>query len=80
MDKREIVAKLTEIFRDVFDDDSINITPQMSADDLEEWDSISHISLISSVEGEFGIKFSMPEVVGMKNVGEMVNIIFERVN
>lgn len=80
MDKREIVSKLTEIFRDVFDDDSINITPQMSADDLEEWDSISHISLISAAEDEFGMKFTMSEVVGMKNVGEMVNIIFERVN
>lgn len=80
MDKREIVSKLTGIFRDVFDDESINITPQMSADDLEEWDSISHISLISAVEDEFGMKFTMSEVVGMKNVGEMVNIIFERVN
>ena len=78
MTTAEIMPRLTAVFRDVFDDDSIVITPNTTADDIDDWDSIEHITLIGAVEAEFGVKFRMGEVSGMKNVGEMINIIAQR--
>lgn len=75
MERNEILEKLNEIFRDVFDDDSITVTEETTSSDIEDWDSLTHITLISEVEDEFDVKFAMKEVVGMKNVGEMVDII-----
>lgn len=74
----KIISKLNGIFRFVFDDDSIEVTRQTKADDIEAWDSLTHITLISEVEDTFGMKFFMKEVVGMKNVGEMIDIIAQR--
>ena len=74
----EIMPRLTAVFRDVFDADSIVITAQTTADDIDDWDSIEHITLIGAVEDEFGVKFRMGEVSGMKNVGEMIDIIAQR--
>jgi acyl carrier protein len=78
MDAKELKKRLTEVFRDVFDDDSIVITADTTADDIEDWDSIEHITLIGAVEDEFGMKFKMGEVSGMNNVGEMMKIIATR--
>lgn len=75
MSREEIFEKLNEVFADVFDDDSIVVTDATTADDIEDWDSLEHINLIAAVEQEFGIKFNMGQIVTMKNVGEMVNII-----
>ncbi len=80
MNKNDVIKRLTEIFRDVFDDDSIVISEKTTAADIEDWDSIEHINLIGAVEDEFGMRFKMKEVSGMKNVGEMINIICERGN
>ena len=74
----EIYERLNEIFRDVFDDDSITVTATTTANDIEDWDSLSHITLVSAVEDEFRMKFSMKEVVGMQNVGEMATIVAAR--
>lgn len=70
-----IYEKLNEVFQDVFDDDTITVNAQTTADDIEDWDSLEHINLVSAVEKEFGMKFTMAQVVGMKNVGEMVDVI-----
>jgi len=78
MNRASVFEKLTEIFKDVFDDNSIIITEKTTADDIDDWDSIEHINLIGAVEEEFDIRFKMREVSGMKNVGEMVDIIMER--
>lgn len=78
MTHEAILEKLNEIFQDIFDDDSLVITETTIANDVEDWDSIEHINLIDAVEKEFGMKFKMQEVSGMKNVGEMVQIIAER--
>ncbi|MCI6581142.1 MAG: acyl carrier protein [Oscillospiraceae bacterium] len=78
MQKDAILIKLTEVFREVFDLDDVVITPDTVADDIEEWDSLEHISLISAVERTFKMKFKMKEVSTMKNVGEMIDIIAER--
>ncbi len=74
----EIYARLNEVFRDVFDDDSLTVTPRTTAADIEDWDSLSHITLIAAVEDEFRMKFSMKEVVEMKNVGEMAALVSAR--
>ena len=79
MGEREIYEKLTEIFQDVFDDEGIELTSETSADDIEEWDSLANINIIVSVEDEFGIKFDIDEITGMKNVGEMVKVIESRI-
>ena len=78
MDREKITEKLTEVFRDVFDNEDITITDATTADDIEEWDSLEHISLIAAVEKAFKMRFTMKEVSGMKNVGEMINILCER--
>ena len=74
----EIYERLNEVFRDVFDDDSIEVNEDTTADDIEDWDSLNHITLIDAVESEFGVRFTMGEVSGMNNVGEMAQIIKER--
>ena len=73
-----INERLNEVFRTVFDDDSIVVNRETTADDIEDWDSLEHIRLIGAVEREFGVRFTMKEVSTMKNVGEMMDIIAER--
>ncbi len=78
MEKEAILAKLTEVFGEVFDLDDVVITRDTVADDIDDWDSLEHINLISAVEQTFKMKFKMKEVSTMKNVGEMIDIIAER--
>ena len=78
MDINTVYAKLNVIFRDLFDDDSIVVTPQTTANDSEDWDSLEHITLIATVERTFKMKFKMGEISSMKNVGQMANIIQAR--
>ena len=78
MGREEVFEQLNEVFRDVFDDESITIDENTTADDIEGWDSLEHINLIAAVETEFGVRFSMGQVVSMKNVGEMVDIIMSQ--
>lgn len=78
MEKNDILKKLTEVFDDVFDLDGVTITRETTANDIDEWDSLEHITLISAVESTFKMKFKMKEVSTMKNVGEMIDIIAER--
>jgi acyl carrier protein len=73
-----IYDRLNKIFREVFDNNEITVTPDTTADDIDEWDSLSHITLIDAVENEFKMRFRMGEVSGMKNVGEMSEIIAKR--
>lgn len=75
MSREEILKKVNEIFWDVFDDESIVVKEETTAADIEDWDSLTHITLISEVEGEFGFTFAMKDVLGMENVGEMLDII-----
>ena len=75
MTRAEILEKLQEIFWDVFDDNEIKICEETTAADVDDWDSLMHISLVSEVEDAFDLKFEMKDVVGMKNVGDMISII-----
>ena len=78
MSREEIYERLNEVFQDVFDDDELTVGDATTAADVDGWDSLEHINLIAAVEQEFGIRFSMGQVVTMKNVGEMVKLIQEK--
>ncbi len=73
----EIYERLNKVFADVFDED-VTVNASTTAEDIEDWDSLTHITLISAIEEEFGMKFSMKEVVGMNNVGELADIVAAR--
>ncbi|HMW25806.1 MAG TPA: acyl carrier protein [Ferruginibacter sp.] len=75
MQKEEIVNRLTPVFRKVFSDNSLVVTDELSALDVENWDSLSHMLLISEVETEFAIKFKLKDLNKMANVGDMIEII-----
>ena len=79
MDETDIYAKLTTVFYDVFDDDSINVTSGLSARDVDDWDSLTHIRLMVTVEKAFKVKFSTPEIGKLKNVGDLVVLLKSRV-
>lgn len=79
MTREEVFETLNEVFRDVFDEESITVNETTTADDIEDWDSLEHINLIAAIEQEFGMKFSMGQVVTMKNVGEMADIIMMQI-
>ena len=75
MNKEEIFTRLNYIFRDIFDDNTISVNENTTAADIEDWDSLTHISLIAAIEDEFGIRFDMKDVLKMKNVSEMADRI-----
>lgn len=77
MSREDVFERLNKVFREVFDDDTITVSDATTARDIEDWDSLSHITLIAEVEDEFGVKFAMRDVTGMKDVGEMVGKIME---
>ena len=79
MNEETVWNRLREIFRDVFDDDDIEIGPDTVADDILEWDSLSNIQLLVAIEKAFtGVKFNTGEVANLQNVGDMVRVIIDR--
>ena len=79
VDDSQIYSRLTEIFQDVFDQESISITPELSAKDVDGWDSLTHIRLMITVEKAFKIKLSAPEIGKLENVGDLVKLIKARI-
>lgn len=80
MDRDEVMEKVTEIAREIFDDDELELYDDTIAADVDGWDSLTHLSLINEIENEFEIKFEMKEVQGLNNVGELVDVILERIS
>lgn len=80
MRTEEIWQALTQVFHDVFDDDEIVIGDETTADQVEDWDSITNVELIVSIEERFGIRFNTGEVAGLENVGQMVSLIEARLS
>lgn len=78
MENSEIFTKLNLVFRDVFDRQEIVVTTDTVAADINGWDSLMHITLMQAVEDEFSMKFSMKEIVGLQNVGDMAAIIAKK--
>lgn len=69
------LEKLNAVFQEVFSNDTIQIKPETTANDIEGWDSFSHITLIVAIETRFNIKFSQKELLSFKNVGDLLNCI-----
>ncbi len=78
MERSEIYEKLNEIFRDVLDNDEIELTDASKADDIEEWTSLTHIQLIVEIEKAFKLRFTSEEILEWNNVGEMVDSIMAK--
>jgi len=78
MERSEIYSRLTDIFRKVFDDEDIDVTPKLAAADVDGWDSLTHIRLIMTVEKVFKMKFSTSEIGKLENVGSLAELIKER--
>ncbi|MBQ3844834.1 MAG: acyl carrier protein [Bacteroidales bacterium] len=75
MEKNQILAEVQEIFRDVLDNEDIVLANETTAEDIEEWDSLTHIQLIVAIEKHFKVKFTSKEILSWKNVGEMIDCI-----
>ncbi len=75
MERKEIFEKLNEIFADILDLEEVNLAEDTCSDDIDEWDSLSHIQLIVAIEKTFGLKFKAQEMISWNNVGAMVNSI-----
>jgi len=75
MERNQILAEVQDIFRDVLDNEEIELTNETVADDIDEWDSLSHIQLIVAIEKHFKVKFTSKEILSWKNVGEMVDAL-----
>lgn len=79
MERNQILAEVQEIFRDTLDNEEITLTDATTANDVEEWDSLTHIQLIVAIEKHFKLKFTSKEILSWQNVGEMVDCISTRV-
>lgn len=78
MEKQEIVEKITGIFREVFSDNNIVINDEMTANDVENWDSLTHMLMITKVEETFGVKFKLKELNKLKQVGDIISVLEEK--
>ena len=76
--REEIRKRLNSVFQDVFDDETMQINEETTADDIEEWDSLLHITLVLSVEKEFGVELNAAEVGKLSNVGSMIDLLVAR--
>ncbi|MFC7738782.1 acyl carrier protein [Roseomonas sp. GCM10028921] len=75
MTEAEVYSNLTSVFQEVFDDDTLQLTPETTADDVEGWDSAAHVSLIVAAEVRFGLRFRTAELESLHNVGEFAQLI-----
>ena len=78
MERSEALARINKVFIDILDDESIVLTDESTADEVEEWDSLNHIQLVVGIEKEFKIRFTSQEIQSWKNVGEMVDSIIKK--
>ena len=78
MTREMLFDGVQDIFRDIFDEDDMVIEDKTTSDDVEEWDSLNHINLVSAIEKEFEIKFALGELMELKDVGAMIDLILEK--
>ncbi|MBQ9479153.1 MAG: acyl carrier protein [Selenomonadaceae bacterium] len=80
MTNEQILSEMQSIFRDVFDDDSLELTRETNANSIEDWDSLSHIRLIAALEKHFNLKFNFRELQDLNEVGDMIDLIAKKLN
>jgi acyl carrier protein len=80
MSSAEILETLKALMIDVFDLDDVAVTEQTTAEDIEEWDSLSHVRLMVAIERKFGFRFTNSEIEALSNVGDLVKIIESKVS
>lgn len=78
MNRTSTLSRLQDVFREVFEDDDLTLTPSTSAADIDEWDSLMHVTLILAVEGAFGVRFTSAQVSSLETVGDLVSLIEAR--
>ena len=78
MTREEIFSGVQDIFRDIFDDDEMIIEDKTSSNDVEDWDSLNHINLVSAIEMEFKIKFALGELMELKDIRGMIDLMIEK--
>ena len=79
MERSEVLEKVTEICREVFEVDDLVITEETTANDVEAWDSLTHLSLINEIEEAYDVAFTLDEVTGSKNVGELITALIKHI-
>ncbi|MDB4042860.1 acyl carrier protein [Gammaproteobacteria bacterium] len=79
MTRNEVLLKLQEIFRDIFDEANMHIENETNAEDIEDWDSLNHVNLITAVEQEFSIRFALGELGELQDVGSMIDFIMVKI-
>ena len=75
MDMNELMDAIQAIFRDNFDDDALVVTRATTAEDIEDWDSLEQINLLTAIEKKFNIKFKLSDVRGLKDVGDLLDLV-----
>ena len=80
MTKEEIFNGVQDIFRDIFDEDDLIIRDSTNSDEIEDWDSLNHINLVCAIEQEFKIKFALGELMTLKDVGAMIDLMLGKLN
>ncbi len=78
MTRKELFDGVQDIFRDIFDDDELVIEDKTSSEDIKDWDSLNHINLVSAIEKEFKIRFALGELIALKDVGAMIDLMIEK--
>lgn len=80
MDRQEVFQSIIDICKDVFDNDALCLTEASTAADVEEWDSLTHLSLVNELEQRYGIGFTLDEVTGSRNLGELLNALMKHIS
>lgn len=80
MTRQEVTARVQAVFCDIFDDPDLEIRDELSAKDVEDWDSLTHVNLVVAIEKEFKTRFALAEIQELKNVGEMIDLILRKAN
>ncbi len=78
MERKDILLKLQDVYRDILDDDSIVLTEETTADDIEDWDSLTHVQIVAEIQKVFGVKFTAKEMLLWECVGDIVAALEEK--
>ena len=79
MTREELFNGIQVIFRVIFDEDDMIVEDKTNSDDIEEWDSLNHINLVSAIEKEFEVRFALGELIALKDVGAMIDLITKKI-